>query len=332
MVPACLPTAMWQNFPPHKLKRLCILNSRFVYHSSPNHCHMFTKTKLVILLLCFAAFLQAQQPVIPLYKGTAPGSENWDWKETTIPKNSNGLVITHNVVTPTLTVYTPEAGMANGSSLIICPGGGFHILSMNTEGWDVAAALVKKGVTCFVLKYRLAHTLTNDPMQEMMSAIQSGDVDKKMEKTIPLSIADGKAAIAYVREHATELGINPNRIGIMGFSAGGTVAGSAAFNYTPSNKPDFVAPVYAYMPAVLMGTVAADAPPMFLVAASDDQLNLQTNSVDLYTKWNSAKKSAELHLYTKGGHGFGMRNQNIPTDTWLDRFTDWMGLLGFLKK
>lgn len=293
---------------------------------------MFRKTQFFILFLFAVTFLHAQQPVISLYKGPAPGSETWDWKETTIPKNSNGLVITHNVVSPTLTVYKPETDNANGTSVIICPGGGFHILSMNTEGWDVANALVKKGITCFVLKYRLTHTLTNDPFTEMMSAIQNGDADKKMEKTIPLSIADGKAAIAYVREHAGELGVNPDRIGIMGFSAGGTVAGSAAFNYTPSNKPDFVAPIYAYMPAVLMGPVAADVPPMFLVAASDDQLNLQTNSIALYSKWNSAKKPVELHLYTKGGHGFGMRIQGIPTDTWLERFTDWLEMQGLLRK
>ena len=85
------------------------------------------------------------------------------------------------------------------------------------------------------------------------------------------------------------------------------------------------------MPSALMGSVAADAPPMFLVAASDDQLNLQTNSVELYSKWNNAKKSAELHLYNKGGHGFGMRTQNIPTDTWIDRFTDWLDMQGLLK-
>lgn len=293
---------------------------------------MLKKTQLFVLLLFSVCFVNAQQPIIPLYKGPAPGSEGWDWKENTLPKNANGLIVTQNVVNPTLAVYKPEAGKANGTSVIICPGGGFHILSMNTEGTDVAIALVKKGVTCFVLKYRLAHTLSDDPMQEMMSVIQNGDREKKMEKTIPLSIADGKAAITYVREHATELGINPTRIGIMGFSAGGTVAGSAAFNYSAASKPDFVAPVYAYMPAVLMGTVATDAPPMFIVAASDDQLNLQTNSVELYTKWNSAKKSAELHLYNKGGHGFGMRTQNIPTDTWIDRFTDWLDMQGLLKK
>ena len=292
---------------------------------------MYRKIYLLLLFVLGVGCLHAQQTIIPLYKGSAPGSENWDWKENTLPKNSNGLVITHNVVNPTLTVYKPEAGKANGTSVIICPGGGFHILSMNTEGWDVASALVKKGVTCFVLKYRLAHTVTNDPMKEMSTAIQNGDADKKMEKTIPLCIADGKAAIAYVREHALELGVNPGRIGIMGFSAGGTVAGSAAFNYSRANKPDFVAPVYAFMPSALMGSVAADAPPMFLVAASDDQLNLQTNSVELYSKWNNAKKSAELHLYNKGGHGFGMRTQNIPTDTWIDRFTDWLDMQGLLK-
>ena len=291
---------------------------------------MLTRKLLFIVLFFVVVFSNAQQ-VVNIYKGPAPGSESWDWKETTLPKDSRGLVVTQNVVNPTLTVYKPEAGKANGTAVIICPGGGFLILSMNTEGVDVAAALVKKGITCFVLKYRLAHTLTNDPMAEMSAAIQKGDPEKKMEKTIPLSIADGKAAIAYVREHAKEWGIKTDRIGIMGFSAGGTVTASAAFNYNDSNKPDFVAPVYAYMPPQLTGTIAADAPPMFLVAASDDQLNLQPHSVALYTKWNEAKKPVELHLYTKGGHGFGMRTQNIPTDTWIDRFTDWMDMMGLLK-
>ncbi len=285
--------------------------------------------KLLLLSFLLISFSYAQQ-VISLYPGAAPGSEKWDWKEGFIPMNSNGLEIAYNVVNPTLTVFKPEAGKANGTAVVICPGGGFMLLSMNTEGTDVAKALVKKGITCFVLKYRLAHVTGNDPFAEMMKAIQTGDPEKKMQAAIPLSIADGKAAIAYVRSHASEYGVDPKKIGITGFSAGGTVTASSAFGYDAANRPDFVAPVYAFMPPELIGKVAADAPPMFLVVASDDQLNLQTHSITLYTKWNESKKPVELHAYTKGGHGFGMRTQKIPTDSWIDRFTDWMGMMGFL--
>jgi lysophospholipase L1-like esterase len=134
-----------------------------------------------------------------------------------------------------------------------------------------------------------------------------------------------------VRQHAAEYGISPSRIVIIGFSAGGTMAASSAYNYTPENKPDYVAPIYAYMPPALQGTIAADAPPMFLAAASDDGFGLAPHSVDLYNKWLASKHSAELHLYAKGNHGFGMRKQNLPTDGWIDRFGDWLGLQGLLK-
>ena len=135
----------------------------------------------------------------------------------------------------------------------------------------------------------------------------------------------------YVRKHASEYKISPVRIGIIGFSAGGTVTASTAYNYTAENRPDFVAPIYAYMPEFLQGAMPNDAPPMFLAAATDDQLGLAPHSVDLYNKWVAAKHSAELHLYANGGHGFGMRTQNIPTDTWIDRFADWLNAQGFLK-
>src|SRR4051812_26617287 len=100
-----------------------------------------------------------------------------------------------------------------------------------------------------------------------------------IKPVIPLAVADGKAAIKYVREHAAEFGISPSRVGIMGFSAGGTVAGSAAFNYTAETRPDFVAPIYAYLPSAQLAAIPADAPPMFICAASDDQLGLATHSV-----------------------------------------------------
>jgi acetyl esterase/lipase len=149
--------------------------------------------------------------------------------------------------------------------------------------------------------------------------------------TIPLCVADGRAAIAYMRSHARELNISTDRIGIIGFSAGGTVTASAGFDYNQQSRPDFIAPIYAFMPDSLMSTPLADAPPMFLVCASDDQLGLTSHSVHLYEKWLQSKHSVEMHIYASGGHGFGMRVQHIPTDSWIDRYYEWLGYLGLLK-
>jgi acetyl esterase/lipase len=293
---------------------------------------MHTRYILVALLIAFTATsLNAQQKVIQLYNGLAPGSESWNWDEKENDTNLWNTKIVYNVTRPTLTVFSPDAPAENSAAVIICPGGAFHVLAIDKEGNDVAKWLAKKGITCFVLKYRLAHSLTNDPAQEVMSKMGKKEFEEASSAVIPLEIADGRAAIAYVRKHASEYKISPDRIGIIGFSAGGTVTASTAFNYSAENRPDFVAPIYAYMPASLQSDVSADAPPIFLTAATDDQLGLAPHSVDLYNKWTEAKHSAELHVYAKGGHGFGMRVQNIPTDTWIDRFYDWLNVQGFLK-
>jgi predicted esterase len=117
----------------------------------------------------------------------------------------------------------------------------------------------------------------------------------------------------------------------MGFSAGGMMTASTLFNYTRENKPNFAAPIYPYFPKAMIGDIANDAPPMFIVTASDDGLNLAPHSVDLYSAWLSNKKDAELHLYARGDHGFGMRTQNIPTDKWIERFSEWLDVQGLLK-
>ena len=287
--------------------------------------------KVLCMLLLLSGMAAAQTKEIQLYKGPAPGSESWNWEEKRNNKNAINLMTVYNVVHPTLTVFSPEPSIVNGTSVIVCPGGGFHFLSIDSEGNDVANWLIKKGVTVFVLKYRTAHILTDDPFGDMMNASRKKEWDAENVATIPLSIADGKAAITYVRTHAAEYGLLPDRIGIIGFSAGGTVTASSAFNYTAANRPDFVAPIYPYMPLALQSEVLTDAPPMFLVCASDDQLGLAPHSVDLYGKWLAAKRPAELHMYTKGGHGFGMNKQNIPTDKWIERFSEWLDLLGYMK-
>ena len=285
------------------------------------------------LILLLVQISIGQQKTIQLYDGPAPGTESWNWEEMENEKNVFQTKVVYNVTRPTLNVFMPDAAVANGAALIICPGGAFHTLSINSEGNEVANWLVKKGVTCFVLKYRLVRSFTDDPLGEWMAKLGKKEFEEQTSKVIPFAIADGKAAIEYVRKHAAEFNIDATRIGIMGFSAGGTLAAAAAFNYTPANRPDFVAPVYAYFPSAMYGTVAQDAPPMFIVAATDDQLNLAPHSVDLYNKWISSKVSSELHMFSKGGHGFGMRTQNLPSDKWISNFSDWMGTEGlFVKK
>src|SRR4051812_43881978 len=203
---------------------------------------MKKKPILLILLSIFSyALINAQQKVIQLYNGAAPGSENWTWNEAENDSNAWKTKVVYNVSHPTLTVFAPDSAQSTGTAVIICPGGAFHALSINSEGFDVAKWLVKKGVTCFVLKYRLAHSLTTDPVAEVMGKWGKKEFDDENKAVIPLAIADGKVALTYVRAHAKEYGILPDHIGIVGFSAGGTVTAGAAFGYTADNKPDFVA-------------------------------------------------------------------------------------------
>jgi acetyl esterase/lipase len=287
--------------------------------------------KLATLFLSlFCTGLVAQEKVVRLYEGPALGSENWKQEEKENRTNAWQTRIVYNVANPTLTVFPADPSKANGTAVVICPGGAFFALSIDSEGFDVARWLNNKGVACFVLKYRLVECKTDDPTRELMTR---GKLDDIVAPIVKLAMADGIAAIGYVRKHAKDYGVNPDRIGIMGFSAGGTVTASVAFNYSPETRPDFVAPIYlAYNWTIKTGSVPVDAPPMFILAATDDPLGLGPHSVDLYRDWTAARKPAELHLYQKGGHGFGMRKQNLPTDHWIERFADWLEVQGLLKK
>ena len=285
---------------------------------------------IIALASLFSVSVIAQPKVVRLYTGPAPGSESWQHHEK---ENNNNLWLTRvvfNVVEPTLTVFLPDPGQAVGTGVVICPGGGFYALSIDSEGFDVARWLAKKGVAGFVLKYRLVACQTDDPTLELMA--NTAGLDETVAPIVKLAMADGKAAVAYVRAHAKEYGVNPDRIGIMGFSAGGTVTASVAYNYGVDSRPDFVAPIYLQYTWVPKGQVPANAPPLFLLAASDDPLGLAPHSIELYNQWIAAGKSAELHLYAKGGHGFGMRKQDLPTDRWMERFTDWLDAQGLLRQ
>jgi acetyl esterase/lipase len=269
-----------------------------------------------------------QPTVIPLWPHGAPGSENWTQQEqeTIIPPS---LRVVRNVAQPTLTAYLPSPSAANGTAAIVCPGGGFHFLSIDMEGTDVARWLNARGVAAFVLKYRLIRTGDDFPAGVWENL---GDPDKMaglMKPLRPLLTADGQQAIRLVREHASEWGISADRIGIMGFSAGGAVTVSVALERDASSRPDYAAAIYAG--GRLDVPIPADAPPLFVLCASDDQMVAPSHSVRLYADWTAAGHPAELHIYSRGGHGFGMRKQGLPSDTWIERFGDWLQVQGLLE-
>jgi acetyl esterase/lipase len=276
----------------------------------------------VMLLISFSGFSQTpNNKVIRLYDGAAPGSENWNWEE----KDMGGS-FTINVVNPTLTVFEADKSVATGIGVVVCPGGAYHFLSMKNEGYDVAKWLNAKGITVFVLKYRLRHLLTNNPGEEY--AERTKDMAKFMKETEPivqLQIADAKAAVKYVRAHAAEYGLKTNRIGLMGFSAGGTLTAAVTETYSsPEERPDFSAPIYPMIAFFGDPAVPQDAPPMFIAAASNDDYKFNLHCTKLYEKWINAGKSAELHIYRVGKHGFGMTQQNLPVDTWMNRYYEWL--------
>ncbi len=272
------------------------------------------------------------QKVFNIWPGKAPGSENWQWVKQMDSTNLPSDPLSYNVVQPTLTYFPADSSVANGSSVIICPGGSFMYLHIQTEGTDVAKWLNKIGVAAFVLEYRVAHCTSTDPMKEKNERIRDSSLRNTVTPVVPLSIMDGIQSIKYVRAHAVSFHLDTARIGIIGFSAGGTLSVASAFNYSPANRPDFVVPIYAFVPPGMNMTMQQDSPPIFIVAASDDELHLVPMSVGLYSKWLASGHSAELHIYSKGGHGFGMNKQNQPSDSWISRLGDWMQVQGLLNK
>lgn len=291
-----------------------------------------TSTTLCFLVAVMSMAVSAVSAAekIPLYTGPPPGSESWSHEENAYFSTIFNTEVVTNVTEPSLTAFLLEKGPIQGigTAVIIAPGGGFHALSINSEGNDVAAWLNEHGVAAFVLRYRLVPS-GDDAVAELINkSPEQSRADMAM--VAPLAAADGLAALALVRSRAAEFRIDPERIGIMGFSAGGAVAVMAAFNYDASTRPAFVAPIYTSTGMVEQRDVPEDAPPMFLVAASDDQLGLAADSVELYRKWLAAGKVVEMHLYAEGGHGFGMRKQQLPSDRWIERFGDWLQASGLL--
>lgn len=293
-----------------------------------------------ILALLFMYMLNVNntpaQTILPLYE-KIPNSKPSANKEKSVV--TDGILRISNVSVPTITMYTALSETQSGTAIIICPGGGYGILAASHEGSDVAKLFTQWGITAFVLKYRL-------PDDSIM-----------IDKTIgPLQ--DAQRAIQLVRENAVKWNINPNKIGIMGFSAGGHLAATASTHFNkavidnPNNislRPDFsilAYPVISFTDSLahigsrnnLIGKnpsrekikeysnelqVTAQTPPAFLVHASDDNGVKPANSISYYEALLKNNVSAELHLYQKGGHGFGLNNKTT-NDKWTERLKNWL--------
>ena len=241
----------------------------------------------------------------------------------------NTEVVT-NVSVPTLQVFQPEK--PNGASVIIAPGGALYAHSINSEGRNVAKWLADKGITAFVLKYRLVPT-GKDAVQEVSDDGKNNParIAERVAPVLPLSVADGLSAISYVRQNAEKYQLDPNKIGFMGFSAGGAVTMGVAYNYTEDNRPNFIVPVYAWTSAYPVQEAPENAPDLLVICASDDPLGLAPGSIEIYNSWLKAGYIPELHMYAKGGHGFGMKKQGLPSDNWIQRFYDWSVAQGISK-
>ncbi len=271
---------------------------------------------------------QAKPLTWNIWPGEAPGGpvELPPEIDITLPTDTliagKRIIKLQNVSIPTVTIYKPDPSIDTKTAVIIAPGGGFWILAMDLEGTEIAEWLNSLGVTGIVLKYRVPGNAW-DPEKSWLSAVQ-----------------DGQRAMSLVRGRADEIGIDPNRIGIMGFSAGGAPVMHTALStqrmYEPvdqydkvSFRPDFAAPIYSGgMPP--NAELTEDCPPFFMATAHDDFNPLEM--AKLYIALNEANISAELHIYESGGHGYGLRRTDLPVTSWNDRMEDWMRSLNLLDK
>jgi len=267
---------------------------------------------------------------VPLWADGAPGSEaRQAEKERVDWRQEPALVfpIVYNIHNPSVTPFLPEAGKATGAAVIIAPGGGHMFLTVDREGYDLGRWLADRGIAAFVLKYRLARDKAgNSPY-----------------KTTVEPVADGQRAIRLVRSRAAAWGLNPHRIGILGFSAGGVPVMGAVLHFDAGNpaaadpveressRPDFQALIYAEVPRGDFA-VPKDAPPAFLCCAFDDT-GKAAPLANLFLKYKAANIPTEVHIYNEGGHGFGVRSDRpqLPISTWSARLVDWLGDIGMLK-
>jgi acetyl esterase/lipase len=272
---------------------------------------------------------------IPLYSGAAPGSGKWDWSERSV-NSRTGLPMAQDVVRPVLLHYPADRGKAVGTAMIVAPGGGFRTLMMSYEGVDIARRLNAMGVDAFVLKYRLLYTGPGAPSGPAGGAPAPAERPRRFTVTgaykaqagqdlIAMAADDGRQAVKLVRERASEFGYRPDRVGMIGFSAGGIVTTAAVFG-PAETRPDFAAIIYG---AGEVKDVPSPAPPLFLAVAADDTMAVG-RSVDRFTAYRKGKGPAELHVFQMGGHGFPRKGGGA--DHFMDRLEEWLAANKLLSR
>jgi acetyl esterase/lipase len=268
-----------------------------------------------IIASCLA-ISAARAQVVNIWPGVAPGSERWTQKEVTYENTPVGTVVM-NVVTPTLTAYLPNPDKATGTAVIIAPGGAFVALTTSLEGADLARWLQQRGIAAFLLKYRLVEKK------------QDGIPEMNMDTAGRYGIADGIQALKVVRQRAAEWRVAPNRIGMIGFSAGGMVVAAAALQPDSGLRPNFAAVIYG-APFGVMPTIPHNVPPLFLAWAKDDQVALRP-ILRFRDALLAAGVKPETHEFAAGGHGFGMKQQGTPSDEWITLFYQWLERQGLTQ-
>ena len=256
--------------------------------------------------VCAAAPLE-----IPVWPGVAPGSADDHQPEQWVERGTNGVVdraVSH-VSRPTITVYLPDRASATGLAILIAPGGGYNHLAIDKEGYEVGHWLSTQGIAGIVLKYRLPDT----PGQPYTKAV---------------AIADATQALKVIRARSAEWGIEPARVGMMGFSAGGNLAAIIGTTLPPAARPAFLVLLYPGIPADF-GNLPADVPPTFIAQADDDIIGTE-NSLRLYTWMRARQLPVELHLFSRGGHGFGLGPPGSQVAGWKELFRTWLIGNGFL--
>ncbi len=271
----------------------------------------------IFLIVCCLIVCCAGAQTVNLWPGVAPGSEHWTQQEKTVDAGY-GMVLM-NVVTPTLTAYLPEKSKATGTGIIVAPGGSCIAVALDHEGTTVAKWLQERGIAAFVLKYRVP---------EKKGEGIPGDLN--MDEACKYGIADGIQALKVVRQHAAEWGVLPDRIGFMGFSAGAMIATGVLLQADAAIRPAFAAPIYGG-PFGVMPQIPAKLPPMFLAWAQDDDLARDT-MVRFYDALKAAGNNPEVHIYSAGGHGFGMKKQGTTSDHWIEEFYFWLEAERLAKK
>ncbi|HTD66894.1 MAG TPA: alpha/beta hydrolase [Candidatus Limnocylindria bacterium] len=279
---------------------------------------------LLFFLLAPVALVSAELPAeIPLWPNGAPGSEG-KTKPEVVVKSVSGEISVWSIHRPSLTPYLPPKEKANGTAMLVIPGGGHRVLAITHEGYNVAQWLSERGIAAFVLKHRLARE-TNSTYKIEVEAL-----------------ADTQRAMRLIRSRAQEWNIDPARIGAIGFSAGGELVNLVSARYDAGKpdasdpierqncRPNFQALIYPGRSGDIQPTNGF--PPVFLACSYTDRKDISEGLAEVYLRYKRAGVPAELHIYSTGGHGFGLRATNKrPVGAWSVRFEEWMVDSGFLK-